>query len=102
MKKMNKITYEKFTHLDWKKIERNVSKAQNLIGVAWKSGDKWRAKILMERLVYSFDCRALAVRRVTTNQGSRNWVFSALDSGKKKENTVSLYDIGNVAIKRHT
>lgn len=32
---MNKEAYEKFTHLDWKKIEKNVSKTQNMIGVAW-------------------------------------------------------------------
>lgn len=57
--------------IDWKHVMQFVGKAQQRIAQAEKDKDFRRVKRLQRSLVRSWQARALAVRRVTTNRGKR-------------------------------
>lgn len=57
--------------IDWQKVMRNVRTTQFKIAKATQDGDWRRVKALQRSLTRSFAARALAVRRVTENQGRR-------------------------------
>lgn len=57
--------------IDWCRVQRNVRTTQTRIAKATSEGDWRRVKALQRSLVHSFSARALAVRRVTENQGKR-------------------------------
>jgi RNA-directed DNA polymerase len=57
--------------IDWHRVEQQVRTTQMRIAKATQSGDWRRVKALQRSLVRSFTARALAVRRVTENQGKR-------------------------------
>jgi RNA-directed DNA polymerase len=57
--------------IDWRLVERNVRTTQKRIAKATQDGDWRRVKSLQRSLTHSFAARALAVRRVTDNQGKR-------------------------------
>ena len=57
--------------IDWQRVERNVRTTQTRIAKATQVGDWRRVKALQRSLTRSFTARALAVRRVTENQGKR-------------------------------
>ena len=57
--------------IDWQKVMRNVRTTQFKIAKATQDGDWRRVKALQRSLTRSFAARALAVRRVTENQGKR-------------------------------
>jgi len=55
--------------IDWQKVQRNVRRLQARIVKATQEG-KWnKVKTLQRLLTHSFSGKALAVRRVTENQG---------------------------------
>ncbi|OWW21125.1 group II intron reverse transcriptase/maturase [Noviherbaspirillum denitrificans] len=57
--------------IDWKRVNRNVRGMQVRIAKATKEGDWRRVKALQRYLTRSLSGKALAVRRVTENQGKR-------------------------------
>ena len=57
--------------IDWKAVTLFVGKAQSRIAQATKDEDFRRAARLQRGLVRSWQAKALAVRKVTTNQGKR-------------------------------
>ena len=57
--------------IDWRLVERNVRGIQTRITKATQEGKWRRVKVLQRLLTRSFCGKALAVRRVTENQGSR-------------------------------
>jgi RNA-directed DNA polymerase len=57
--------------IDWHVVERNVRTTQKRIAKATQECDWRRVKALQRSLTHSFSARALAVRRVTENQGKR-------------------------------
>ncbi len=57
--------------IDWHRVEQQVRTTQMRIAKATQAGDWRRVKALQRSLVRSFTARALAVRRVTENQGKR-------------------------------
>jgi len=57
--------------IDWHLVERNVRTTQKRIAKATQKSDWRRVKALQRSLIHSFTARALAVRRVTENQGKR-------------------------------
>ena len=57
--------------IQWQLVERHVRTTQMRIAKATQDGDWRRVKALQRSLVRSFAARALAVRRVTENQGKR-------------------------------
>jgi RNA-directed DNA polymerase len=57
--------------IDWRLVQRNVRTTQKRIAKATREGDWRRVKALQRSLTHSFSARALAVRRVTENQGKR-------------------------------
>ncbi|MBA3595304.1 MAG: group II intron reverse transcriptase/maturase [Polaromonas sp.] len=57
--------------IDWKAVTLFVGKAQSRIAQATKDEDFRRATRLQRGLVRSWQAKALAVRKVTTNQGKR-------------------------------
>lgn len=57
--------------IDWRRVERNVRTTQKRIAKATQEKDWRRVKALQRSLIHSFAARALAVRRVTENQGKR-------------------------------
>ena len=57
--------------LNWRAIQRNVRRLQVRIVKAWQAGQKRKARALQFILTRSLSGKALAVRRVTENQGKR-------------------------------
>jgi RNA-directed DNA polymerase len=61
----------KWTQIDWDKCERRVKKLQARIVKALQQKRYGKVKALQRILVTSFDAKALAVKRVTSNKGKR-------------------------------
>lgn len=57
--------------IDWRLVQRNVRAMQTRLAKATECGDWRRVKALQRWLTRSFSAKALAVRRVTENQGKR-------------------------------
>lgn len=57
--------------INWKRVVRNVRRMQIRIAKATQARDWRRVKSLQRSLIRSFSARAMAVRRVTENQGKR-------------------------------
>jgi len=57
--------------IDWHRVERNVRGTQIRIAKATLEGNWRRVKALQRMLTRSWSAKALAVRRVTQNQGKR-------------------------------
>lgn len=57
--------------IDWRQIQRNVRIMQHRLAKATSEGDWRRVKSLQRWLTRSFSAKALAVKRVTENQGKR-------------------------------
>src|SRR5436189_6098110 len=57
--------------LDWPQCERNVRRLQARIVQATQEGRWGKVRALQRLLAHSFSGKALAVRRVTENQGRR-------------------------------
>lgn len=57
--------------IDWRRVEQHVRTMQMRIAKATQESDWRRVKALQRSLTRSFAARALAVRRVTENQGKR-------------------------------
>lgn len=57
--------------IDWRRVELNVRGMQIRIAKATKVGDWRRVKALQRRLTHTFSAKAMAVKRVTENQGKR-------------------------------
>ncbi len=57
--------------IDWRKVNRIVRRLQARIVKATQSGRWGKVKSLQHLLTHSFSGKALAVRRVTENQGKR-------------------------------
>src|SRR6266849_6352025 len=55
--------------IDWQKVQRNVRRLQARIVKATREGTWNKVKTLQRLLTHSFSGKALAVRRVTENQG---------------------------------
>jgi len=67
--KINKSS--KWQKVNWRQVERFVLNKQKLIGVAKREGNLATMKELQKELVRSFEARALGVRRVSSNRGSK-------------------------------
>lgn len=57
--------------IDWKKCEAQVKKLQERIVKARKEGRHGKVKSLQWTLTHSFSAKAIAVKRVTTNEGKK-------------------------------
>lgn len=57
--------------IDWKKCEAQVKKLQERIVKARKDGRHGKVKSLQWTLTHSFAAKAIAVKRVTTNEGKK-------------------------------
>jgi RNA-directed DNA polymerase len=57
--------------IDWYAVQRNVRRLQARIVKATQAGKRGKVKALQRLLTHSFSGKALAVRRVTENQGKR-------------------------------
>src|SRR5205823_10804805 len=62
--------------IDWAKAHRNVSRLQARIVQATKAGRWGKVKALQRLLTHSFSGKALAVRRVTENHGTKGFSVS--------------------------
>jgi len=57
--------------IDWRKVQRNVSRLQVRIVKATQAGRWGKVHALQRLLTHSYSGKALAVRRVTENQGKK-------------------------------
>ncbi len=57
--------------INWQRIQRNVRAMQTRLAKATQEGDWRKVKALQRWLTRSFSAKALAVKRVTENQGKR-------------------------------
>jgi RNA-directed DNA polymerase len=64
-------TPEPWHTIDWYAVQRNVRRLQARIVKATQAGKRGKVKALQRLLTHSFSAKALAVRRVTENQGKR-------------------------------
>src|SRR2546425_2212039 len=61
----------KWHHIKWSAVHRNVRRLQARIVKATQEGRGGKGKVLQRLLTHSFSGKALAVRRVTENQGKK-------------------------------
>lgn len=66
--KKKKMRWDK---IDWLKVNKFVSSMQRVVEVAYIMNDTERVFELQEKLIMSWYARVLAVRRVTSNKGSK-------------------------------
>lgn len=64
-------TGEKWHDINWRKAHQNVRRLQARIVKATQEGRQGKVKALQRLLTHSFSGKALAVKRVTENQGKR-------------------------------
>lgn len=64
-------TGETWHDIEWRKVHQQVQRLQTRIGQAVKAGRWGKVKALQHLLTHSFSGKALAVKRVTENQGRR-------------------------------
>jgi RNA-directed DNA polymerase len=83
----------KWQTINWNQVETLVSCMQRKIGVAKRENDLETMKRLQQQLVLKFEARALAVRRVTSNQGSKT---PGIDKGILKNPSDKWEMIGNL------
>jgi RNA-directed DNA polymerase len=62
---------EDWTAINWRLVQKNVRVVQHRLAKATQEGDWRRVKALQRMLTRSFCAKALAVKRVTENQGKR-------------------------------
>lgn len=62
---------ENWTSINWRLVQKNVRVMQHRLAKATQEGDWRRVKALQRMLTRSFSAKALAVKRVTENQGKR-------------------------------
>ncbi|WP_312552758.1 group II intron reverse transcriptase/maturase [Massilia sp.] len=60
-----------WTAIDWRRVQKSVKVMQIRLAKATQEGDWRRVKSLQRWLTRSFSAKALAVKRVTENQGKR-------------------------------
>ena len=60
-----------WSDIDWHKCEQGVKKLQRRIVKAWQERRYGKVKYLQYLLTHSFEARALAVKRVTSNKGGK-------------------------------
>jgi len=89
---------ERWGNIDWEKAEAHVSRMQYRISKAQMKGDKNLVKRLQYLMVNSFYAKALAVKRVTTNQGRHTagvdnelWLTSEVKMEAVKTLNVGIY-----------
>ena len=64
-------TPKTWADIDWRLVQKNVRTMQTRLTKATLAGDWRRVKALQRWLTHSFCAKALAVKRVTENQGRR-------------------------------
>lgn len=79
--------FKTWNSIDWKDAEKRVRSLQLRIAKAIRDGRKGKAKALQWLLSHSMAAKALAVRRVTQNKGSKT---PGVDSVRWKTNTQKL------------
>jgi RNA-directed DNA polymerase len=62
---------KKYADIKWNICNEKIIKLQKKIIVAWESKDMKKVYKLQETLINTFEARALAVRKVTSNKGSK-------------------------------
>jgi RNA-directed DNA polymerase len=62
---------QQWEEIDWRQVQRNVRRLQARIVKATQEGRWGKVKALQHLLTHSFEGKALAVKRVTENQGKR-------------------------------
>lgn len=88
--------------IDWKKCEAQVKKLQERIVKARKEGRHGKVQALQWTLTHSFAAKAIAVKRVTTNEGKKtpgvDGVLWSTDKAKyeavldlKRKTTMDIY-----------
>ncbi len=72
--------------LNWRKIYAFVNKSQSELVVAYRNKDWEKIHCIQRQLVMSFEARAVAVRRITVNEGKKTPGFDDIvwDSPYKK------------------
>lgn len=81
---------QSWTSIDWNKAEETVKKLQARIVKAQKEGKYGKVKALQWTLTHSFYAKALAVKRVTSNSGSKTSGWTKHYGQHLKENTEPL------------
>src|SRR5260370_42356780 len=78
--------------IDWLKVQRNVRRRQARIVQATQEGKWSKEKTLQRLLTHSFSAKALAVRRVTEQQGKNTpgWDRVTWHPHQKKINAIDL------------
>jgi RNA-directed DNA polymerase len=76
--------------IDWHKAHRNVRRLQVRIVKATQEGKWGRVKALQHLLTHSFSGKALAVRRVTENQGKRTPGVDGITWGTPEQKATAI------------
>jgi len=85
-----------FNNIDWKKCNKQVANLQEKIVVAWKEGNHKKVKRLQEILINSFHARALAVKKVVSNDGGKTPGVDKITWSTEKSRTEAIFKLKNI------
>lgn len=82
----------KWHNINWIQVENYLSNVQENMVVAYKNGDLEQLHKLQLKLIMSFEARAFAVRKVTTNDGKKSPGADGIlwSNPKAKYNAIAL------------
>lgn len=78
---------------DWHKVNREVRRLQTRIVKAQQEGKRGKVKALQRLLTHSFSGKALAVRRVTENQGKKTAGVDKVTWDTPKKKAAAIHDL---------
>jgi RNA-directed DNA polymerase len=84
---------EDWHSIDWRKVNENVRRLQARIVKATKAGKWGKVKALQQLLTHSFSGKALAVRRVTENQGKKTAGVDGITWDHPRLKWTALHDL---------
>lgn len=77
--------------INWRLVQRNVRAMQHRLTKAIQEGDWRRAKALQRWLTHSFSAKALAVKRVTENQGKEPQAWTSSCGTQQRRSSLPLH-----------
>jgi RNA-directed DNA polymerase len=94
-KNMTKIL--EYKNIEWNKAQRALGKLQDELVVAYRIKDEEKVKRLQHKIVKSFGARALAVRRVYTNTGSKTPGIDGVIWKSDTDLVKAIYELSNLS-----
>lgn len=86
-----------YKNIEWNKAQEALRKLQDELVVAYRIKNEEKVKILQHKIVKSFGARALAVRRVYVNTGSKTPGIDGVIWKSDSDLVKAIYELSNLS-----